>query len=66
MTERRKESDDDGTPRRLTHRLFMIEKAQKHRILSNFTKNRAFNDSNPPIRQGERRLRLEWSRDGKD
>jgi hypothetical protein len=29
----------------------MIEKPQKHRILSNFTKKQAFNDSHPPIRQ---------------
>jgi hypothetical protein len=65
MTERRKKSDDDGTPRRLTHRLFMIEKAQKHRISSNFTKNRAFNGSNPP-KPGEEAAQVGVVGDGKD
>jgi hypothetical protein len=54
MTRRDGWSDDPPLPfPDPTLRLFTTEKAQKHQILSNFTKNRAFNHSHPPIRQLE-------------
>jgi len=46
----------------------MIEKAQKHRILSNFTKNRPFNLEPgtslqiPPLPVGRLQWLLEWER----